>query len=258
MKKRVKREVVELFEKEKDAVIARKVTEEDLAGLPEPLQRYLRYARIIGKDRVRTVRLKQKGFFRTRPEQKWMPLKAEEYFTVNPPGFLWYGKIKTFPFVAIFGIDKFFGGKGSLVIKLMSTIKVADAQGEEYDQAELVRYLNEMVWFPSAFLSDYIQWEYLNSHSARATICVAGLSASADLYFNQDGQITNFVAERFMDVGGGGILKEWSTPFKEYAEINGVMVPVEGEGIWKLSTGDFSYIKITELPELEYNNPQVF
>jgi hypothetical protein len=258
MKKRVRREVAELFEKEKDAVITRKITEEDLEGLPEPVQRYLFYTQIVGKERVRTVRLKQKGFFRTKPDQKWMPLKTEEYFTVDPPGFLWYGKMRMFPFVTVSGIDKFFSGKGSRVIKLMSTIKVEDISGEDCDQAELVRYLNEMVWFPSAFLNDYIHWEPINSDSARATIRVDGLTASADLFFNQEGQITNFVAERYMDVGGGAILKRWSTHFKDYAEINGVMVPVKGEGVWKLSSGDFSYVRITEIPDLEYNNPNVF
>jgi hypothetical protein len=258
MNKRVRREVAELFEKEKEPFIPRKVTEEDLAGLPEPVQRYLRYTQIIGKEKVRTARLKQKGYFRTKENQKWMLLKAEEYFTVDPPAFLWYGRIRLFPLVSFGALDKFYRDEGSLVVKLFSLIKVADAKGKECDQAELVRYLNEITWFPSAFLSDYIHWEPINSDSARATISVAGLTASADLYFNQKGQMTNFAAERYMDVNGGAILKKWSTPIKEYAEINGIMVPVKGEGVWKLSSGDFSYVKITEIPELEYNNPNVY
>jgi hypothetical protein len=258
MKKRVHREVTELFEKEKDAVITRKITEEDLSGLPEPVQRYLRYTQIIGKERVRTVRLKQKGFFRTKPDQKWMPLRAEEYFTVDPPGFLWHGKMRMFPFVNVAAIDKFSKGEGSLIVKMLSLIKVADAKGEEYDQAELLRYLSEIIWFPSAFLSDYIRWEPINSDSARVTISVAGITAPADVYFNPKGQITNFVAERYMDVNGGAILKKWSTPIEEYAEINGIMVPVRGEGVWKLSSGDFSYVRINEIPDLEYNNPNMY
>jgi hypothetical protein len=258
MKKRVQCEVAELFEKEKDAVITRKITDDDIAGLPEPVQRYLRYTHIIGKERVRTVRLKQKGYFRTKEDQKWMPLRAEEYFTVDPPGFLWYGRIRMLPFVSLGAIDKFSKGEGSLVVKISSLFKVADAKGKEYDQAELVRYLNEMMWFPSAFLSDYIQWGEINSDTAKVTIRVQDLAASAVLNFNQKGQITNFVAERYMDVSGGAILKKWSTPLKEYAEINGIMVPVRGEGVWKLSSGDFSYVRITDIPDLEYNNPHIY
>ena len=149
MKKRMQQEVAALFEREKDAVIARKITEEDLGGLPEPVERYLRYTQIIGKEKVRAVRLKQKGYFRTKEDQKWMPLKAEEYFTVDPPGFLWFGKMRMLPFVNVAAIDKFTDGEGSLVVKMMSAFKVAEAMGEEYDQAELVRFLSEMIWFPS-------------------------------------------------------------------------------------------------------------
>jgi len=61
-----------------------------------------------------------------------------------------------------------------------------------------------------------------------------------------------------MDVSGGAILKKWSTPIEEYAEINGIMVPVRGEGVWKLSSGDFSYVRINEIPDLEYNNPNIY
>lgn len=258
MKKRVRREVAELFEKEKESYIPRNITEEDLAGLPEPVQRYLRYSQIIGKGKIRTARLKQKGYFRTRESQKWMPFNAEEYFTVDPPAFLWYGRIRLFPLVSFNAIDKFYRDEGSLVVKLFSLIKVADTKGEECAQAELVRYLSEIIWFPSAFLTSYIHWEPIDSDSARATISVAGLTASADLYFNQQGQIKNFVAERYMDVNGGSILKKWFTPINKYAEINGIMVPVKAEGVWKLSFGDFSYVRITEIPELEYNNPNVF
>ncbi len=258
MRKRVNREVAELFEKEKETYIPRKITEEDLNGLPELIQRYLRYTQIIGKEKVRTVRLKQKGFFRTKPDQKWMPLKAEEYYTVDPPSFLWYGRMRMFPLVTIAGIDKFYQGKGRLVIKLFSAFTVEDAIGEECDQAELVRYLNEMIWFPSAFLSNYLNWEPINSDTVRVTINVQGLTTSADLYFNQKGQMTNFVAERYMGINGGAILKKWSTPFEKYAEINGIMVPVKGEGVWKLSSGDFSYIKITGISDIEYNNPTAY
>ena len=66
----------------------------------------------------------------------------------------------------------------------------------------LVRYLNEIMWFPSAYLSEYIQWEPIDSNSAKATISVHGLTASAVLYFNEKGELTNFVAEWYIDEKG--------------------------------------------------------
>jgi len=65
-------EVKEFFSKMKE-IRPEVVTEEDLEGLPEPVQRYLRYAQIIGKEKVRFVRPKQKGFIRTKENGGWMP-----------------------------------------------------------------------------------------------------------------------------------------------------------------------------------------
>ncbi len=83
-KRKVNSEVEKLFKERKD-VQTEVVTEDDLKGLPEPVQRYLRNSQIIGKDRIQTVRLKQKGFMRMKEGQKWMPLEAEEYYTTDPP-----------------------------------------------------------------------------------------------------------------------------------------------------------------------------
>ncbi|MEE9435557.1 MAG: DUF6544 family protein, partial [Candidatus Adiutricales bacterium] len=78
--RKINREVTDLFKNTKQ-VKAAIITEEDLQGLPEPVQKYLRYAQIIGKERIVTVRLKQKGLFRTKPDQRWMDLEAEQYYT---------------------------------------------------------------------------------------------------------------------------------------------------------------------------------
>ncbi len=130
---------------------------------------------------------------------------------------------------------------------------IADARGGEMDQDTLVRYLSEIIWFPTAYLEDYIQWESIDSRSAKATITVEALKASAILYFNEQGQMTDFVAERFMPVEDEYLLETWSTPIEEYKEINGIMVPVKGEAVWRLSSGDFSYVRI-EITDIEYGN----
>src|SRR5215216_6188347 len=49
------------------------LTEADLAGLPAPVQRWLRYARVVGRERPTTVRLKMEGQFRLGEDQGWMP-----------------------------------------------------------------------------------------------------------------------------------------------------------------------------------------
>ena len=69
--------------------------------------------------------------------------------------------------------------------------------------------------------------------------------------------MTDFVAERHMSVGDEYSLETWSTPIEEYREMNGIMVPIKGEALWKLSSGDFSYIKL-EIINIEYDNPSAY
>jgi len=55
------------------------LTEADIADLPDPVQRWLRQAQVIGRERPTTVRLKQDGEFRRTEAENWMPFAAEEY-----------------------------------------------------------------------------------------------------------------------------------------------------------------------------------
>jgi hypothetical protein len=253
---RVKREVTEMFERTK-VTKSEVVTHADIERLPEPVQRWLRYSGVIGKKRVATVRLKQKGFFRQQEDGDWMPFEAEEYYTTESPAFIWYATIKAPPFLRITGRDRYYEGKGDILIKLLSLITVADARGDELDQGTLVRYLNEIMWFPTAALSHYIQWEAIHSGSAKATMSYQGVTASAVFHFDEGGRLTNMVAERYRTVAGGFVLNTWSTPMSDHGEFDGVRMPTQGEGVWNLSSGDFSYVRV-EVVDIEYNNPSMY
>ena len=228
------------------------VTDEDMEGLPEPVQRYLRYTQIIGKEKIKTVRLKQGGYFRMKENQKWMPIKAEQYFNVNSVEFIWIAKVRVAPLVSIYAKDEFIEGKGNLVVKLLGLIKVVDAKGYEVDHGELMRFLAECIWFPSAFLSDYIRWEAIDNGSAKATISYKGINASAIFHFNEKGEVTKITAKRYREVNGKFALEDWEGQIVEYKTFNGVIIPNKVNIIWKLKTGDFCYDKV-EIIDIEYN-----
>jgi hypothetical protein len=140
-----------------------------------------------------------------------------------------------------------------MIIKLLSLLKIVNAAGNEMDQGAMVRYFNEMFWFPTAYLSDYIRWEPIDSRSAKAAMSYHRMTSSAVFHFNEKGQVTNFVAERYRENNGRYDLETWSTPIYDYKEINGIMIPTSGEAVWNLSSGDFSYIKL-EITDVDYNN----
>lgn len=249
--KMVSKEVEKMFDKAGNPK-PEKITEAGLARLPEPVQKYLRYTKTVGKDRIHTIRLKQSGKIRMKPDAAWMPFEAEQYYTVDKPAFIWKANVKMLPLIHISGRDKFENGKGNMFIKVLSLLTVVDANGPEMDQGALCRYLNEMMWFPSSFLSDYIKWETIDSHSVRASITSGGTSASALITFNDEGKMTNFVAERYMSSGDKFVKEIWSTPIEHYKEFSGYFLPKGGKAVWKLKSGDFCYIELN-LTEIEFN-----
>jgi hypothetical protein len=150
------------------------------------------------------------------------------------------------------GRDLYADHAGSILIKVAGMVPLADANGPEIDQGSLMRFLNEMTWFPAAFLGSNVSWRGIDEAHAEVTLTDNGRSVSAVMSFDTDGRPTNFVAERYRTVDGGFELDAWSTPFSAFGQFEGVFVPIAGRGIWSLAAGELSYIEIT-LTGLEYD-----
>jgi len=248
---RINREISGLLSGEKPGA-GTVVTQEMLKGLPEPVQRYLAYSGVLGKPIPRTIRLKQVGKIRQDEKSSWMKLEAVEYYSTTPPGFIWKAFLPTRRFPMTLGWDAYLNGRGSMLIKMLSLIPMVNATGIYIDQGAMMRYLNEMTWFPAAFLGENIIWKAIDDTSAEVTLTHQGKSVSATMYFDGEGKPTNFVAKRYRMVGKRYDLETWSTPFTGYGEFEGLKLPVRGQGVWNLKQGDLVYVDL-EVTELEYD-----
>lgn len=234
------------------------VTPEMLSELPQPVQRWLNHCGIIGNEKIQTIRLKQKGWMRTKPQQdKWIEAEAEQYITVDEPAFVWKVKMNMLPLVPVTGRDKFVNGKGQMNIKLLSLINMVNSADEKIDQGALQRYLAEMGWYPSAALSPYIEWQAINTTSAKATLTYKGVSGAVLFHFDERGDMMGCSADRYMGGGKEAVLEKWEVQSKSYAEMNGIRMPVKSEATWKLKAGDFTWYKL-EITEVEYNKPLLY
>jgi Family of unknown function (DUF6544) len=122
---------------------SRLVAEADLVGLPEPVQQWLRWSNVLGTPYPVTVRLRQEGQFRMGQDRGWMPFTAQEYYTTDPPGYLWAATFTMAPLVTVRGRDRYAEGQASIDMRLLSLIPVANDRGPGLNQGDLLRYLNE-------------------------------------------------------------------------------------------------------------------
>ena len=232
------------------------VTLDTLKQLPEPIQRWLIASGVVGKPRVQTVRLKQRGLMRTDPEGSWMPAEAEQFFTVDEPGFVWTVDVTMAGVIPVSGRDRYRNGKGNMLIKGFSLIPMVNGSGPKIDQGTLLRYLGEIVWFPSAALSDYIEWTSLDSVSAQATMKYGDVLASAIFQIDGNGNVISCSAERYMGDGEKATLERWHVPSKEWHVMSGLRIPTKGDVLWKLASGDFTYYQ-WEIVQIEYDTKTI-
>ncbi|WP_137286390.1 DUF6920 family protein [Halorussus salinisoli] len=226
-------------------------TEEDVEGLPDPVRRYFETVLTEGQRYVGEVRLEQRGEFRLGDEEAgWKPLTATQHFTVGPPGFVWDAEIELLPLVSVRVVDAYAAGEGFLRAKLLSTVTVAEADpSPEMNAGELLRYLAEAVWFPTALLpSAGVEWEAVDDRSARATITDRGTTASLAFHFDDRNRVERVHAERRYRMEDDAFAP-WTGYFRDYRERNGILVPTDARVAWDLPDGESSYwrARITDI-----------
>ena len=229
------------------------VTEAMLTGLPESAQRYLRFTGVVGRPMVDTVRVRQACRMRPAPGGMSLPLLAEQWYSVEPPGFLWDATVPVAGVPVVRGRDGYLEGRGVMTIKVGSVVSVVDASGPEMDEASLLRYLSEMPWFPSAFLRDRVTWEAMDDATVRVSIVDGDLRATGTLRIDPDGRLVEFRSERHAMVGDRFELRPWSTPAYGYGEFEGLRLPVRGAAVWTMPDGTtFPYIDV-ELTDVAFD-----
>ncbi len=230
------------------------LTDGALTGLPEPVQRWLRASGAVGRPRPRVVRVQYDGDFRLGEDQPWLPYTSQTYYTTNPPGLLWTVEMRMFGIIPIVGRDRYRDGEGSIKMKVLSLVPVANKTGGGLNQGTLLRYLGETIWFPAGAVAPYITWEPRDAESAIATMSYGGVIASLTVFFDAEGRVVREEATaRYNDARGRP--ERWSIPITAHGRFGGVEVPTEGTGVWNYDTGDFTYIR-WRVSDVDYDVPQ--
>jgi len=218
------------------------ITQADLARLPAPVSRYLRASGVVGRPVPSIVRLKQVGRLRGAPDADWMSFEAEQVYSTNPPAFLWRAWFASRSMPIVMGRDAYLDGASSIEMRMLGAFPVASESGDALIEAGLMRYLNEIMWFPQAYVGDNVTWRAVDARSAEVTISDRGHSATGTVFFDDEGRLINFRGGRYNTETGN--IETWETPISAHGEFDGVAVPVAGQGVWKLDSGDFAYIEL--------------
>jgi hypothetical protein len=230
------------------------IKEGDLAALPPPVQRYLRFVRVVGKPRVQNFHVVFRGQMRPSPSAPWMDIAAEQYSFIPTRARLFFLRAARFgvPFDAL---HMYMGASATMQVKVASLLRVVDARGPKMDQSETVTMLNDLFLLaPAALIDTPIVWRTIDDHTVLAAFSNAGHTVSATVSFGADGALTNFSSDdRYQSADGKTYhLYRWSTPVTGYRDFHGYRIAVAGEAIWHEPQGPLPYARF-EITTLDYN-----
>ncbi|ULQ54714.1 DUF6544 family protein [Flavihumibacter fluvii] len=224
--------------------------ENDIRLLPKPVQKYLHYAGALNKPKVKNMRVVFEGEMRSR-SKGWFKFQSVQYNFFDEPARLFFMKANMFG-TAIPGYHKYQNASATMDVKPFGLFSVVQAKGVEMNKAETVTVFNDMcLMAPASLIDTRIQWEAIDSLTAKAIFTNGSSKIAATLYFSEAGQLVNFISDDRYDISD---MKQYrfSTPVKEYKNLDGRNVLQYGLAVWHYPEGEFDYGKFY-LKSIAYN-----
>jgi hypothetical protein len=221
--------------------------EQDLAGLPAPVERYFRHTLRAGQRIITHARIRWEGQFNMgQPDKEnWRPFTAVQDFVPGAPGFMWNARITMVPGVPIFVRDSFVDGRGSMRGAVLGLVPIVGVEGTPtVASGALQRYLGEAAWLPTALLPRQgVSWTAIDEARALATITAGGTTVSLQFRFDGEGRnVSVFAPDRFYDDGRGEpVARPWEARSLRFGELEGMVVATEAVAEWHLPSGTFTY-----------------
>lgn len=203
------------------------------------------------------IRIKSEGTFRTNSEGEWKNFNEESYYSLTDPAFLSNSKLETGRFFWIRDIDLFIKGEGTQLRKYLSSLNLREETGIKIARLFLMRYLSDMVYFPSQFFNvDLITWKTVSKGKISAEIKFNELAVIGEFTFNDLGEIESFkssVDESESEENRTYLFVE----FSDYKSFDGFYVPVKSVSSW--ITPHFEYeFKRCKIHRIDYDLPELF
>ena len=219
----------------------------ELEGLPPPVQRFFRTVLRDGAPMIAAVTVQHSGMFNMSDSggEQWKPFTSTQRVVTRRPGFVWDGRVQMLPGLAVHVHDAYIAGEGILHPAIGGLITLADLRdsGGDVAQGELMRFLAEAAWYPTALLpSQGVRWQAVDDTSARANITDGAITLTLTFRFAADGNVTSVRAEaRGRTVQGKVIATPWEGVWSHHGERDGMRVPLTGEVAWLTPQGRKPY-----------------
>ena len=139
-------------------------------------------------------------------------------------------------------------------VTVAGAFQLENARGPEMDRAETVTLFNDMCLLaPATLIDPALSWTALDASRVRGEFVNAGHRVSAELTFDESGDLVNFRSDdRYQNDGKVERRLPWSTPVSGYRDLDGGRLFHAGDACWIENGREWVYGHF-ELQRIDYN-----
>ena len=231
------------------------LTAVDLAGLPDPVRRYITRSGAVGRPRPQNMRVVMDANMYRKPGQAPMRARSVQYSFFGRPARLFLMDARMFG-LPVRALHVYRREQATFTVRVASTLNMVDQRGDQISAAETVTVLNDLcLMAPGALADARLAWSRVDERSAAVTFTNGPHVVTATLLFNDRDELVDFWSDDRPDSSAGHFTPmRWSTPVTEYRDADGRHVLHRGSAVYHRPDGPFTYGEFT-MRSIHYDVP---
>lgn len=212
-------------------------TEDMVASLPSPVQRYFLHAIAPGTPLASAVTLEMSGSFRLGEDKPWVPMQAKQRISLLK-GFVWQATVGR-GLSQFVGADYYIKGTGRMRFSLWGLVPLVNAHTHDIASSSLGRLAGEFVWLPSALLPQQgVIWQAIDERTVQASFVIDDEPVTLTLIVDSDGKVLQLSLPRWGDATENGSWNyiPFGVEFQAEQQFGGFTIPSQMNAGWWFGT----------------------
>ncbi|PMB39309.1 hypothetical protein CEN40_24100 [Fischerella thermalis CCMEE 5205] len=212
-------------------------TEDMVASLPSPVQRYFLHAIAPGTPLASSVTLEMSGSFRLGEDKPWVPMQAKQRISLLK-GFVWQATVGR-GLSQFVGADYYIKGTGRMRFFLWGLVPLVNAHTHDIARSSLGRLAGEFVWLPSALLPQQgVIWQAIDERTVQASFVIDDEPVTLTLVVDSDGKVLQLSLPRWGNTTEDGSWKyiPFGVEFQAEQQFGGFTIPSQMNAGWWFGT----------------------
>lgn len=214
-----------------------------LAGLPDPVRRYVEASGAVGKPVPRNMRLEFDAVMWRRPGGSRMPARSVQLNGFGRLSRLFVMRARMFG-LPVQGLHLYREERATFQVRAAGLVTMVDEAGDAISRAETVTLLNDLCVFAPATLADpRLTWRPVDDRTAAVELENGPYRVAATVRFNERDELVDFWSDDRPEggIGAGSQPSRWRTPISAYRVIDGRRLPTVATAIYERPEGPFTY-----------------